>query len=114
MSTTGGPMPSERADDGIDALAYAQSEVSALTPRPSAAYPRPQEDAPRPDLMAAVKEPTVRVSNLLAQGACVGGRSHPHPHLYPSLRRYCSSWYVTHDPKAAFDAVDAVVPRYSL
>jgi hypothetical protein len=61
----------------------------------------------------------VRVSNFLGQGVDVGGCSHPHLYYLgrlSSLRRY-SSWCVTHDlerKKAAFDAVVAVVPHYSL
>jgi hypothetical protein len=63
---------------------------------------------------------TVRVSNLLVQGGVVDVGGCPHLHLYhlgrlPSLNRY-SSWYVTHGPKrnkVAFDAVVAVVLRYS-
>ena len=117
----GGPTPSERADDGIDASVCARSEAQALIPRPSAAYP-PPEDAARPDLMTAVMKTTVRVSKLLAQGVDVRGSSHPNLYhlvqlLSRSLRR-CSSWCVTHGPKrkevTCDPVVAAVVLRYSL
>lgn len=115
MGKTGGPTPSKREDDGIGASVCARLWASTLIPRPSVAYPR--EDAPRPELMVPVMG-TGQLLNLLVQGVDVAGRSHPH--LYHlgrlSFMRCCSSWCVTHDPKrkVVFDAVVAVVLRYSL
>ena len=71
-------------------------------------------------MMAAVMGMmTVRVSDLLVQGAVDSGG----PHLYrnhlerSSVLRRCSFWCAMHDPKrkkVAYGAFVAVVLRYSL
>ena len=60
-------MPSERADDGIDALVCARLGPPADTviPRPSTAYPR---EHARPDLVAAMMGMVWRESDFLVQG----------------------------------------------
>jgi hypothetical protein len=63
-------MPSERDDDGIDALICARSGAPALILKPSAAYPR--EDAARSDLFASatVLLGTIGVASPLFVLAC--------------------------------------------